>query len=292
MKKFILLLLFTISASAQIKGVVRDSITKEPIAYVSILVENKKIGTTSALDGSFEINSKLETNDNLLFSIIGYEIKKVKSSVCSVVELVSKSIEIKQVNITSKSFKKTQKVVGKAQKSNHFFCFPSFPLMISKKFDYNTSYEKTPYLQSIKVITATNNDNVTFKLRLFKIDTLTLLPKETLVHEEMVVTVKKTGKHINEIDVSKYNLEFPKEGLVVSIENIISLDNTYTFKVENSKNEIRYYETYEPTILLNSNYESGFIYEDFQWKKIADIFKKNTLKNIGIEPAISLTLSN
>ncbi len=38
MKKHILLFLFTISATAQIKGVVRDSITKEPKSYENLLM--------------------------------------------------------------------------------------------------------------------------------------------------------------------------------------------------------------------------------------------------------------
>ena len=40
MKKLILLFLFTLSAAAQIKGVVKDSITKEPIAYAALVYEN------------------------------------------------------------------------------------------------------------------------------------------------------------------------------------------------------------------------------------------------------------
>ena len=288
MRKFILLFLFTISANAQIKGVVRDSITKEPIAYVSILVENKEIGTTSALDGSFEINSKLETNDNLLFSIIGYEIKKVKVSVCSDVELVSKSIVIKEVFIKSKPIKKIEQLVGNAKKSDIYFSFPSFPIMLSKKFEFKSDYEKTPFLKKIKVITASDIEDVTFKLRLFKIDSLTQLPNESLLNEEIIVTVKRRGKQINEIDLSNYNLEFPKEGLVVGIENVLIIDNLNTFKYKNSENEVIYKEYYEPTILLNYTNENSYMYDNFRWKKMVDKFKFQ--KNV--EPAINITLSN
>ena len=53
MNKIILFFLFSTSLSAQIKGVVKDSITKEPIPYVSIWVENKDIGTTTDEKGYF-----------------------------------------------------------------------------------------------------------------------------------------------------------------------------------------------------------------------------------------------
>jgi hypothetical protein len=295
MKNHILLFLFTISATAQIKGVVRDSITKEPIAYVSILVENKEIGTTTALDGSFEINSKLETNDNLLFSIIGYGISKVKISNCSNVLLVSKSITIQEVKIKSQPIKKIEKLVGNAKKSNTYFSFPSYPIMISKKFEFKSDYKKTPFLKKIKVITATDIEGVTFKLRLFKIDSLTQLPNESLLNEEIIVKVKRKGKYINEIDLSNYNIEFPKDGLVVGIENILIIDNLNTFRYKNSKNVVKYTEYYEPTILLNNTNENSYMYDNFRWRKMVDILKiniSNTKSQKTVEPAINITLTN
>jgi hypothetical protein len=295
MKNYILLFLFTISATAQIKGVVRDSITKEPIAYVSILVENKEIGTTTALDGSFEINSKLETNDNLLFSIIGYGISKVKISNCSNVLLVSKSITLQEVIIKSQPIKKIEQLVGNAKKSNIYFSFPSYPIMISKKFEFKSDYKKTPFLKKIKVITTTEIEGVTFKLRLFKIDSLTQLPNESLLNEEIIVKVKRKGKYINEIDLSNYNIEFPKDGLVVGIENILIIDNLNTFRYKNSENVVKYTEYYEPTILLNNTNENSYMYDNFRWRKMVDILKikiSNAKNPKNVEPAINITLTN
>ena len=73
MKKFILLFLFTISATAQIKGVVRDSITKEPIAYAAIVYENTEIGTNANEKGEFEL-TKHESNFIINVSCLGYKI--------------------------------------------------------------------------------------------------------------------------------------------------------------------------------------------------------------------------
>jgi hypothetical protein len=64
MKAILLLFLFSISLSAQIKGVVKDSLTGNPIPYVNIWIENENIGTTSEEDGSFLIDLK---NDSVLF---------------------------------------------------------------------------------------------------------------------------------------------------------------------------------------------------------------------------------
>ena len=70
-------LFFSFSLSAQIKGVVKDSISGEPIPYVNIWVENETIGTTSELDGSFSLDLKEEKI--LVFSALGFETKKISS---------------------------------------------------------------------------------------------------------------------------------------------------------------------------------------------------------------------
>ncbi len=50
---FAVLFVTSICSSSQIKGVVKDSISGEPIPFVNIWVENETIGTTSEADGTF-----------------------------------------------------------------------------------------------------------------------------------------------------------------------------------------------------------------------------------------------
>ncbi len=78
MNKFLVFFLFlTFSLSAQIRGVVKDSITGEPIPFVNIWVENETVGTTSESNGSFSLDIKEEKM--LVFSALGYEVKKASS---------------------------------------------------------------------------------------------------------------------------------------------------------------------------------------------------------------------
>ena len=87
-----LLLLVCISTNAQIKGVVKDSITGKPIPYANIWVKNENIGTTSKEDGTFEI--KTAKDKPLFFSIIGYHSKKTILKSKNEVLLSQKSIEL------------------------------------------------------------------------------------------------------------------------------------------------------------------------------------------------------
>ena len=90
MKAILLLFLFSISLSAQIKGVVKDSLTGNPIPYINIWVENENIGASSEENGTFEIYTS-EKSKNLIFSAIGFEKKIIKISESKEVKL--KSVE-------------------------------------------------------------------------------------------------------------------------------------------------------------------------------------------------------
>ena len=79
---FLIVSQFTFS---QIRGVVKDSITGEPIPFVNIWVENETIGTTSEADGTFFLEASKQKN--IVISVLGYERKTIKGSQISVVQL-------------------------------------------------------------------------------------------------------------------------------------------------------------------------------------------------------------
>ena len=73
-KRLIWLFLFVSQfAFTQIRGVVKDSISGEPIPFVNIWVENETIGTTSEADGTFFLQAS--KYKNIVISVLGYEIK-------------------------------------------------------------------------------------------------------------------------------------------------------------------------------------------------------------------------
>ena len=73
---FILLFSCIIQISAQIKGVVKDADTGEPIPYLNVFYEGKAVGAITDLDGRFEIQRVIEWKE-LTFSSIGYVTKVV-----------------------------------------------------------------------------------------------------------------------------------------------------------------------------------------------------------------------
>lgn len=78
-KSFLLFLLLgcCISVSAQnIQGVVTDSLTNEPIPYLSVFYEGKGVGSITDNDGNYKVETRKGWN-KLTFSAVGYVIKVV-----------------------------------------------------------------------------------------------------------------------------------------------------------------------------------------------------------------------
>ena len=77
MRKVLLTLLCLLSYTvhAQIKGVITDSLTNEPLLYVTVMYEGKGVGTTSNAEGEYTIETR-KGWDELTFQSIGYKTKK------------------------------------------------------------------------------------------------------------------------------------------------------------------------------------------------------------------------
>jgi len=99
----ILLLAFsstTLVGQHHIKGKVIDSKTKEALAFVNIVVNDNRIGTTTSIDGNFSFNSP-EQIQKLKLSYVGYKPKEVvfngESSL--LIELLKTSFELAEFKV-------------------------------------------------------------------------------------------------------------------------------------------------------------------------------------------------
>jgi len=289
MKNFILLFLFTLSATAQIKGVVKDSITKKPIAYVSVWVENKSMGVSTEADGTFDINSSSEVK--LQFSILGYKNKVAKINKDGYYYLVPEDLIIEEVRIKNKKNSKSIKI-GYSNKSNVSHLQGKYPQILAKKFDYDSIYKATSYLKEIEVFTKSPIEDAVFKLRILEFDSIKQLPGKSLISENILVKVKK-GQKKNVIDVSQYNIEFPKNGIVIGVENIIIEANKYLYSPKNTS--INNY-SYAPAVVMNYVDDvKSYMFLNLSWlkrEKYTLSYGKLKGQKKVLEPAINITLTN
>ena len=104
--KTLFFLFVSFSLTAQIRGVVKDSISGEPIPFVNIWVENETIGTTSEADGTFFLQASKEKN--IVISVLGYERKTLKGIEISEVFLKPTTYDLREVVVLNK--KHTKKI--------------------------------------------------------------------------------------------------------------------------------------------------------------------------------------
>ncbi len=157
----LLLISFAIGTMAQttIKGSVKDSITGEPLPYVSIILKGTTIGNTTDLDGRFLINSSSKVR-TMVVSYLGYRDKTILVTLGRVnnidIKLVPTSIALDEVVVKPKHERYTKKenpavifvrnVISHRESSsprNHdYFCYNRYEKMVFALNDYHPKERK------------------------------------------------------------------------------------------------------------------------------------------------------
>jgi hypothetical protein len=282
---FLLFIFLPFLTVAQIRGVVKDSLTGQPIPYVNIWVENENVATTSEEDGTFSI--AVNKDKNLIFSALGYEKKTLKAAQVGQVLLFSKAFALDEV-VISNSIGTKQNVIGLTE-NTVAQAFDNGPRIDVKFFPYQAEYKKTPYLKRVTVYTDSRIEDATVKLHFYKVDA-NGYPGDELLQKELIVKVKN-GTKINKIDLSDFGLVMPKNGLFVGFEKLMIEKNKKEKTVINPvTKEAQIQRTYYPLMLYN------YVERDFLFTFSGGKWSKQTDDASGkvrvYEPAIHLTLTN
>lgn len=112
---FLVLMTIALGANGQnmvVKGLVRDSITGEPLPYVSVLLKGTTIGTTTDMDGGFYLTTSSKSRE-VEVSYLGYVTKNLNVAPGRkynfTVELVPTSINLNEVVVKPKKEKYSKK---------------------------------------------------------------------------------------------------------------------------------------------------------------------------------------
>lgn len=287
---FLALVLVTFSLSAQIKGIVKDSLTGKPIPYVNIWVQNENIGSTSEENGTFFINTT-EKRKKLIFSTLGYEKKIINASEASEVNLKLAAYLLNEV-VISKSIGTKSVEIGK-NKNEMYQAFDNGPKIDTKFFPYLPAYKKTKYLKQVSIYTDSRIENAIIKIHFYNVDS-NGFPAEELMEKDFVVTVKK-GTRINRFDLTELNLKFPKNGLFVGFEKLMIEKNKTEKNITDSNTNItQVQKSYFPFVLYNY-VERDFLYtfSGGKWNRQSNQSENGLTGKMKInEPVITLILSN
>ncbi len=284
-----LFVLFSFSVSAQIKGVIKDSISGKPISYVNIWVQNENIGSSSEENGEFYINAN--QSKTLIFSALGYEKKIIKASDASNVNLKPKAFQLDEV-VIAKRFETKIIEIGKS-KTAIYQAFDNGPRIDVKYFPYYLRYKKTRYIKQVTVETDSKIDDATIKIHFYSVDS-NGYPGEELLTKDFITTVKK-GVNKNIYNISDFNLRMPKTGLFVGFEKmIIEKNKTEATVINSNSNVTSIKKTYSPMVLYNfEERDFQFTFSGGKWNKEKKFTNTNLpAKMMVFEPAINLILTN
>ena len=286
---WLLLLLVCISTNAQIKGVVKDSITRKPIPYANIWVENENSGASTEEDGEFSINAN--PNKNLIFSALGFEKKTVKASLAQEVKLSPKSYQLDDVVILKK---KETKIIEIGKSKNAIYqAFDNGPRIDVKYFPYLTKYQKTKFIKQVTVETDSKIEGALFKIHFFSVNE-NGFPGDELLSKDILVSAPK-GVVKNLFNLSEYNLRMPKNGLFVGYEKLIIERNKSETTVTNYNTNVTSVKTsYAPMVLYSfEEREYMYTFSGGKWnKEIQYNYDKTPVKRMVYEPSINLILTN
>ncbi len=176
--------LFGYSQNLKVSGIVLDSLTKEPLAFVNIVYNSQNQGTTTNIDGKFKIYSNNDI-EFLKFSYIGYYskdilVKNIKKNEPILILLKKKTFNISEITVfpgINPAHRIIKQVAGNRNVNN--------PEKM-RSFSY-TSYNKLYFTADLKnlktrIDTIILPDTIAVK---YKKDTITEINNESFVVDLM-----------------------------------------------------------------------------------------------------------
>lgn len=273
MKQILLLLLIPFSLSAQVKGIVLDSISGKPIEYVGIFTSKAENNFSSDKKGKFKIEN-LTAKDTLWFFTTGYEEKKVAF------KDLSKNIYLKPIshfsNKDSDELYNDKKKWIDFQTSNPTFFKTTSSYSASLKAYFMegiNSANKSIILDklSFKVVNLTAKTNF-LKVRFFKADSSQNIAEEILI-EPIIVEVESSefkesnnvyhSKGFIEIDVLAKQIEIPTDGFFIALESINIEENQFKSFYSEGKSIL-----ISPSINSTNIETKVYSYSKGKWQKV------------------------
>lgn len=234
MKKTLLLIISLIAINisfgqkVKLTGMILDSNTNLPLPYATIELYSLKTGTIADKNGKFilEIASSDIESDTINFSYLGY--KKVKISIKDYLKseqtivLKENFVELEEVKVTPKKF--TTAILGIKDKKSDRMQYAN--VYNAKKGNFIENMKKEfGWIKSVSYyIHPDGHPTTPFRIRIYEVD-INKKPGKDILNENIVVSAEKAGWFT--IDISDYNVCFPKEGAYVMMEWINSGEEFY-----------------------------------------------------------------
>lgn len=266
------------------KGKVLDLKTKEPIAYAVAEIKTLKTGTYTDSSGIFSLNvPEKNVNDSVEFSSLGYERKKLiikELGTNKIIELKQTFIKLKEVVVVPHKTK-TIRIGITAKKSWRFQITSIFGGQYGHYI--KNKNKKLGLIKAVSFYIAKPGfSNAPFRVRIYGKDKKNDCPGEDLLNENVIVS-NSNGEGWFTVEMSKYNINFPTDGMYVVMEWVDSGDKYYsdleqTIKSKDGKSEkkIKYHVYGQSLGNVYKQPDEGFWCRSGfgeKWIKVNDYYK-------------------
>ncbi len=292
MKKFFLvgLYLFTSLTYSQISGTVTDSITAEPLQYVSVWIKNKPLGATTDKDGQFIIDYA-KAGDTLVASFLGFSKKEIIAEDGMTLFLKEEVNELQEIVIIPMKAEREKDITSYRRKSKikeQLFAGEELQYAAARFIKYQPEYEKTPFIKDISFVTMNSlNSEVPILVSLIKADE-NGHPTDQYILKNRIVYVEKGREEAN-IELSAEKLQVPMDGFFVVLERIYQEKYRKSNKYYIEGKSIKY--MYEPSLGTVSYGQA----ENLWWKYGGNWFSPSQLQKLPFKKtdlAINVRLTN
>jgi len=199
-----------------------DSISKVPIPYVIVSINDKNTGTYTDESGNFEFNDLTEDNI-LVFKHIGYNQKEIKfKNIISnnLIELTPINYLLKEVTVTNKKLKDIE-IGFSTLKSNSNFSVGKIGSEIATLVKNPNFQGKTVKALVIR-IKKIKNINSLVRLHIYKNNDGA--PGDELFIKNNQIIVNNNIKDKIVLDISQSYIKYPVDGFFISLEWLGEID--------------------------------------------------------------------
>ena len=225
---FILLLNFNSYSQENIlNGEIKDAENKTLLQYANIGIANKNVGTVSNSNGQFSLrlNEKINQNDIVTFSYIGYQSKSLP---ISKLNLTNNLIELEPLKnqldeVVVKFTKPKAKIFGRNSKGfglMHFNFYTSYEKdvedRLSKEIGMKFKLKKDCKINDLNFnVTSNEFSSLKFRLNIYKVENG--LPTELISEKDIVFEIKDEFKGWFNLDLKPYNIYLDKDSEDIAI---------------------------------------------------------------------------
>lgn len=220
-----------------VKGKVKCSDNNENIGYASIYLQKQLLGTTADSLGNFQIPDEILNyqNDTLVFSSVGYKKNKIAVKDFEIndgIIYLNKAIILLNEIVVNKTTNIKSKNYGFYKMSSSMLGLNGNPGSRICTFIKNDN-ETIRQIQSLQIKIRKKNVKNNVKLRIFFYSkTANGFEKNNLLKNDIIIS--DFSKNTITVDLTNEDIIFPKEGIYIGIEWLMSGDKLidYSKKTE------------------------------------------------------------